>query len=302
MAVALPLPTRCEATLRGHDGSVLCVRYNKDGKYCLSGGADRTVRLWNPHKGFLVKTYNAHAHRVLGVCSSADNSMMASVGGDKTVFYWDVSTGQVVRKFRGHDQCVNAVEFGAGQDVLVTGSYDRSVRVWDCRSKSWDPVQTMDAFGDSVTAVAVHGTSIIASSVDGTVRTFDIRRGEVITDRLHQPVTHIALSNDGNCVLASRLDSRLLLLERGSGDVLNEYAGHRNSEFKIQSCFSNTDAHVVSGSEDGKIVFWDLVEGTVVHTLSQHTSVVTSVAYHPQPGEISMLSSDVSGSIKHWKA
>ena len=295
------LPTHCETTLTGHEGTVNCVRYNKDGNYILSGGSDRTIRLWNPHKGFLVKKYCAHAQQVLGLCSSDDNAKLASVGGDKLVFYWDVATGRIIRKFRGHHQRVNAVEFGAGCDVLVTGSYDRSVRVWDCRSNSWDPIQTMEDFGDSVTSVAVHGTSIVASSVDGTVRTFDIRRGELVTDRLHQPVTHVAVSNDGNCILASRLDSRLLLLERSSGDVLNEYAGHRNTEYKIQCCLSNTDAHILSGSEDGKIVFWDLVEGTVVHTLNEHATVVTAVAYHPRPGECAMVSSDASGKIKHWR-
>jgi|EP01047_Picozoa_sp_COSAG01_P028289 WD40 repeat protein len=79
------LPSRCATALTGHEGAALCVRFNKDGGYCLSGGADRTVRLWNPHKGFLVKKYCAHAHEVLAVCSSDDNAKLASVGGDKPV-------------------------------------------------------------------------------------------------------------------------------------------------------------------------------------------------------------------------
>ena len=41
------------------------------------------------------------------------------------------------------------------------------------------------------------------------------------------------------------------------------YTSHCNSEYKIDSCFTNDDAFVMSGSENGKIYFWDLVE---VHT------------------------------------
>ena len=38
------------------------------------------------------------------------------------------------------------------------------------------------------------------------------------------------------------------------------YKGHSNCDYKIDSCLTHDDAHVISGSEDGKIYFWDLVE------------------------------------------
>ena len=38
------------------------------------------------------------------------------------------------------------------------------------------------------------------------------------------------------------------------------YKGHKNSDYKLDSSLSHDDAHVVSGSEDGRICFWDLVE------------------------------------------
>ena len=38
------------------------------------------------------------------------------------------------------------------------------------------------------------------------------------------------------------------------------YSGHLSSSYKLDSCVSHTDAYIVSGSEDGKICFWDLVE------------------------------------------
>ncbi len=38
------------------------------------------------------------------------------------------------------------------------------------------------------------------------------------------------------------------------------YSGHKNSDYKLDSCLSHDDAYVVSGSEDGRVCFWDLVE------------------------------------------
>ena len=41
---------------------------------------------------------------------------------------------------------------------------------------------------------------------------------------------------------------------------LSSYKGHKNSDYKLDSSLSHDDAHVVSGSEDGRVCFWDLVE------------------------------------------
>lgn len=46
---------------------------------------DRVVRLWNPHKGLLVKSYAGHGYDVRGVTVSQDNSKFASCGVDKQV-------------------------------------------------------------------------------------------------------------------------------------------------------------------------------------------------------------------------
>lgn len=69
-SAAAGLPSKEAAVLKGHEGAVLAVRFNKDGKYCLSCGKDRSLRLWNPHKGIHIKTYNGHARDVRDVAVS----------------------------------------------------------------------------------------------------------------------------------------------------------------------------------------------------------------------------------------
>ena len=44
-------------------------------------------------------------------------------------------------------------------------------------------------------------------------------------DQLGAPVTAMALSHDGNCVLASCLDGRMRLLDKASGELLAQYTG-----------------------------------------------------------------------------
>lgn len=61
------LPKKEANVLRGHEGAVLAARFNGDGNYCLSCGKDRTIRLWNPHRGIHIKTYKSHGREVRDV-------------------------------------------------------------------------------------------------------------------------------------------------------------------------------------------------------------------------------------------
>jgi mitogen-activated protein kinase organizer 1 len=114
-----------------------------------------------------------------------------------------------------------------------------------------------------------------------------------------ESITSVAVSHDANCLLVSCLDNTLRLFDRSNGELLTEYKGHLNTKYRINSCFTNDDAFVISGSEDNQIYFWDLVEGKVVHTLKGHKGVVTCVAHHPEA--VCLVSTSQDGSVKVWK-
>ena len=47
------------------------------------------------------------------------------------------------------------VAYSPNDEVLASAGYDQAVKVWDCRSRSWEPIQTMRVFADSVTSVTI---------------------------------------------------------------------------------------------------------------------------------------------------
>ena len=73
-----------------------------DGNYCMTCGSDKSLKLWNPMKGLLLKSYSGHSYEVLDAKASSDNGQLCSCGMDKTVILWDVASGNVLRKYRGH--------------------------------------------------------------------------------------------------------------------------------------------------------------------------------------------------------
>ena len=63
-----PLARALHTTLENHKGAVHVARYAKgSAKYLLTGGQDRTVRLWNPSLGTEIKTYLAHGYEALSI-------------------------------------------------------------------------------------------------------------------------------------------------------------------------------------------------------------------------------------------
>ena len=281
------------------DDAVRSVSFNVDGEYCLTCGSDKTLKLWNPFKKTLLKTYVAHGQEVLDADSSTDSSKLTSCSADRTVILWDVEAGKVIRKYRGHLSKVNSVRFNQPDSSLIfSGSYDCSVRCWDCRSHSWEPLQIIDDAKDSVSKIQVSDHEILTGSVDGYVRIYDIRKGLLKEDCIGEPVTSVTYSSDGQCVLASTLDSSIRLIDKDTGSVLNKFTGHVNKEYKIDSCVSLCDMYVLSGSEDGNLYIWDLVKSEVVQKIEDaHKGVVYSLSRHPTKDVLLTAATDC---VKLW--
>ncbi|KAI1825611.1 WD40-repeat-containing domain protein [Xylaria intraflava] len=300
----MAFPDKPIAHLLGSTGPVHALAYSASpGTYILAGSADRSIRLYNPQSGTaapahlskktqdpavpegrLVQTYSAHGYEVLSLTVSGDNARFASAGGDRSVFLWDVARAQTIRRFgsastQGHSARVNSVCF-AGEDdsLLVSGGVDATARVWDVRSGAPKPVQVLGEAKDAVSALVAHGHEIIAGSVDGRVRSYDVRAGRCVTDVIGPSVTSLCLTRDGKAVLVGGLDSKLRLMDRESGGCLKTYAdaGWRNEDLRVQAILGGKEQYVLAGDEmtgapgqdaEGRIWAWDVMTGELKATV-----------------------------------
>jgi len=83
-----------EAVFSGHTGWVGSVTYSPDGISLVSGGKDRTVKLWDLQTGGVVKTFYGHTDSVSSISISADCTRIASGSYDPTICLWDIQTGE----------------------------------------------------------------------------------------------------------------------------------------------------------------------------------------------------------------
>jgi mitogen-activated protein kinase organizer 1 len=277
-------PTKPIAKLTGHNGIVHAVAYSSGAQsYILTGSSDRTIRLYNPQKAppssvaptasnayppGLVNKYSAHGYEVLSIDVNTNNDKFVSTGGDKTIFVWDVQTAQTVRRFTGHAGRVNRGVFGGdGDGIIATGSFDGTVKIWDFKSNSHKPIMTLDDAKDAVTDVAVHDAEILAASVDGRVRSYDIRTGMCQADVIGAPCTSLDVSKKGTELLVSSLDSTVRLMDRTNGELLKAYTDDAfvNKDLRVKSTLGLNDSVVLSGSDDGMIFAWDIMGDGCMH-------------------------------------
>lgn len=323
------IPSTPALRLVGHEGPIHAVTFSHDGKYCLTAGHDRTVRLWNPTRIDPVHAAVAHSKRdpassspleqippALPIQSYADGhshpvsslaiddlSTTLLSSSDRALVVTDVITRRLKRRFVGHTGRINTVACSKGSDVFLSGSYDGTVRLWDGRSFDSRPMMVLDESKDSVTSLHVRqqdsdetAVEIVTGSVDGTIRTYDLRRGEMRCDDLGGDiaVTSVTTTADGLCNVVSCLDGRIHVLERRTGESLMTFGGgHTAGRYSLQSHVTANDGYVVSGSEDGAVVLYEIRTGKVVQTLRGHVRPTCALACHPKVGYESVV---ISGS------
>jgi WD40 repeat protein/serine/threonine protein kinase len=126
-----------------HDGRVFAVAFSPDTARVLSGGMDRTVRVWDFAGGAELATMNGHTGNVYSVNCSPDGTRIVSGGNDGTIRIWDADTFEEILVLRGHESYVHSVCFSPDGTMLASGSGDGTVRIWDSvpPTERWRQIQ-----------------------------------------------------------------------------------------------------------------------------------------------------------------
>ena len=193
----------------------------------------------------------------------------------------------------------------AGEDdsVLISGSDDRTVKVWDVKSRDTRPIMSWDEAKDGITCLTLgtcdrgSGTGmpweVISGSVDGRVRSYDIRTGRCTTDVMPAPVVSLDITKDGGGLLIGCMDSRLRLIDKREGTLLQSFGGSNNASaestgdpsgfvnttVRLRSAFNTDESLVAVGSEkDGKVRAWDVLTGEEVHGIDTAATPAAAIA------------------------
>jgi WD40 repeat protein/serine/threonine protein kinase len=125
--------------LEGHTKSIASVAFHPDGKWVLTAGWDRTMRLWETATGAPIGMLTWPAGPLntpgdmLTAVFSPDGTRIASGGLDRMLHLWDAEHQEEVAQLPGHANVLHSLVFSPDGHTLASGSADGTVRLWDTR-------------------------------------------------------------------------------------------------------------------------------------------------------------------------
>lgn len=189
----------------GHTGAVYDICNDSHGLYFASGGADKTVRLWE-QDGDEVKRFEGHTGAVTGVRFIQDDRVLVSSSLDGTTRYWDVETGVEIAThvFLGsHDWLTKSVR---GYFDATEGARENIFFVKGLKSYSLD--QFFEEF---------YRPDILEKSLElGSDVYYDSDLQQKLID-FPPPKVEIVSPADGEKVNSPELDLVVKLTNRGGG-------------------------------------------------------------------------------------
>lgn len=282
-AIITPTPQPIEPILvidpQGYSVRVQDVLFTPNGRQLISVSYDKTIRIWDPEDGALLRTIRGQIGKgdegKIYAGALAPDGRVLAVGGylgppdehvgtsdlfdspdklGKFTFYLgqirliDLESGQQIATLKGHTNVVLDLAFSQNGQWLASASADDTIRIWDVSDRRNPKLSNiLEGHKGNVSGVAFspNDDALVSASYDGTLRLW-------------------------------RLPADLSLQASIKGVQAVEMRQHSDSVSCV--AYSPDGQYIVSGGKDQKILLWN-AQGEFVHELATYPGTVATVAF-----------------------
>ncbi len=274
-----PIAERKLWELAGHGGAMTTATFSPDATEILTGSLDHTARIWDATAPRTPVTVAQHATGPVDLAATADGATIATAGADNTLRVVDASTNR--ERYRIACQSIaveRAVVFSNDGAAFAAVVEETIPMVFE--TSTGDLISRYVGHDAQVLDLAFNpATSELASVAwDGEIHWWIAQTGEL---RLRQD------GHDGLALACAFDASGTRLATASSDDTAAVWDAQTGSElFRFShpddvTClaFSPDGSTVATGCADRRIRLWDTATGKLIHTVTIHSGMVSSIAY-----------------------
>jgi WD40 repeat protein len=284
-----------------HNAIVQGLTFTPDGKYLISAGNDKVVRIWNVSTAQTVRTLRGQISfgqdgEIYALALSPDGKWLA-IGGllsgtseeKMAIRLYDFESGEIVNLLKGHTNIIQSLAFSANGNFLISGSADQTAIIWNLETK--EKLQTLSGHTGNITAVAFTSDSkrVVTASSDQTMRFWQVDDGELlkILKGHEEQITAVVISS--KYIASASLDKTIRLWNAKNGSFIKTFA--RLDDGVSSLALSSDGNYLVSGGATTPVHchVWSISKFKHVARYKGHNNQVSAIAISPNGEQVASV-------------